>query len=108
MVSTRAEAEYGDLQFSPDGTRIAVNKGHLTDGSEDIWVLDAETGIGDRLSFSNDANRPSWGPEGRIVYYDGDFGAMPAYCREPEYIAVKWGGVHNRNPQISRSVGPWD
>jgi ornithine cyclodeaminase/alanine dehydrogenase-like protein (mu-crystallin family) len=33
-------------------------------------------------------------------HYDGDFGAMPAYCREPEYIAVKWGGVHNRNPQI--------
>jgi alanine dehydrogenase len=25
---------------------------------------------------------------------------MPAYCHEPEYIAIKWGGVHNRNPQI--------
>lgn len=32
--------------------------------------------------------------------HDGDFGAMPAYCHRPEYIAIKWGGVHNRNPKI--------
>jgi alanine dehydrogenase len=45
-----------------------------------------------------------WEVPAKIIFsqeqYDGDFGAMPAYCHKPEYIAVKWGGVHNRNPQI--------
>jgi alanine dehydrogenase len=45
-----------------------------------------------------------WEVPAKIIFpqeqYDGDFGAMPAYCHEPEYIAIKWGGVHNRNPQI--------
>ncbi|CAB1058388.1 hypothetical protein D1BOALGB6SA_3144 [Olavius sp. associated proteobacterium Delta 1] len=45
-----------------------------------------------------------WGVPAKIIFsqeqYDGDFGAMPAYCHKPEYIAIKWGGVHNRNPQI--------
>ena len=45
-----------------------------------------------------------WEVPAKIIFsqeqYDGDFGAMPAYCHEPEYIAIKWGGVHNRNPAI--------
>jgi alanine dehydrogenase len=45
-----------------------------------------------------------WEVPAKIIFsqkeYDGDFGAMPAFCHEPEYIAIKWGGVHNRNPQI--------
>jgi alanine dehydrogenase len=45
-----------------------------------------------------------WQVPAKILFpqkdHDGDFGAMPAYCHRPEYIAIKWGGVHNRNPQI--------
>ena len=45
-----------------------------------------------------------WDVPAKIIFpqeqYDGDFGAMPAYCHKPEYIALKWGGVHNRNPDI--------
>lgn len=45
-----------------------------------------------------------WEVPAKILFpqepYDGDFGAMPAYCHQPEYIAIKWGGVHNRNPEI--------
>jgi len=45
-----------------------------------------------------------WEVPAKIIFsqeqYDGDFGAMPAYCRKPEYIAIKWGGVHNRNPAM--------
>ena len=45
-----------------------------------------------------------WEVPAKIIFsqaqYDGDFGAMPAYCHDPEFIAIKWGGVHNRNPQI--------
>ena len=45
-----------------------------------------------------------WETPTKIIFpqeeYDGDFGAMPAYCRNPEYIAIKWGGVHNNNPSL--------
>jgi alanine dehydrogenase len=48
--------------------------------------------------------RGLWDTPTKIIFpqeqYHGDFGAMPAYCHEPEYIAIKWGGVHNHNPSI--------
>ena len=48
--------------------------------------------------------RGLWDTPTKIIFpqeqYNGDFGAMPAYCHEPEYIAIKWGGVHNHNPSI--------
>ena len=43
-----------------------------------------------------------WDTPTKIIFpqeeHNGDFGAMPAYCHDPEYIAIKWGGVHNHNP----------
>ena len=46
----------------------------------------------------------AWDTPTKIIFpqerYNGDFGAMPAYCHDPEYIAIKWGGVHNHNPSI--------
>lgn len=46
--------------------------------------------------------RGKWDVPTKIIFpqeeHNGDFGAMPAYCHDPEYIAIKWGGVHNRNP----------
>ncbi len=43
-----------------------------------------------------------WDTPTKIIFpqeqHNGDFGAMPAYCHDPEFIAVKWGGVHNSNP----------
>lgn len=62
-----------DINWAIEAAFLAYGKGH--------WEVPAKT------IFTQE-------------HYDGDFGAMPAYCREPEYIAVKWGGVHNRNPQI--------
>lgn len=48
--------------------------------------------------------RGLWDTPTKIIFpqeqYNGDFGAMPAYCHDPEYIAIKWGGVHNHNPGI--------
>ncbi len=45
-----------------------------------------------------------WETPTKIIFaqeaYNGDFGAMPAYCHSPEFIAIKWGGVHNHNPEI--------
>ena len=48
--------------------------------------------------------RGLWDLPTKIIFpqeqYNGDFGAVPAYCHEPEYIAIKWGGVHNHNPAL--------
>ena len=66
-----------------------------------LTMLDVNQAIEDAfLAYGNG----HWEVPAKIIFsqaqYDGDFGAMPAYCHEPEYIAIKWGGVHNRNPQI--------
>src|ERR1700675_2461601 len=63
-----AKADYYDLKFSPDGTRIALE---LNDGKRnDIWVYEAALDTLTRLTFGGEANlAPVWSPDGqRIVY----------------------------------------
>lgn len=66
-----------------------------------LTMAEVNTAIEDAFrSYGRDA----WDTPTKIIFpqerYNGDFGAMPAYCHDPEYIAIKWGGVHNHNPSI--------
>ncbi|HMB71350.1 MAG TPA: protein kinase, partial [bacterium] len=55
---------------SPDGRRIAVERGNLDDSDEDVWVLDTERGTSSRLTFSEGrVELPIWSPDGRSVAY---------------------------------------
>ena len=66
-----------------------------------LTMADVNAAIEDAF---NSYGRGLWDTPTKIIFpqeqYNGDFGAMPAYCHEPEYIAIKWGGVHNHNPSI--------
>ena len=72
-----------------------------TDLEKLLNMADVNTAIEDAFHAYG---RGLWDAPTKIIFphaqYNGDFGAMPAYCHEPEFIAIKWGGVHNRNPDI--------
>ncbi len=66
-----------------------------------LTMADINTAVEDAF---HSYGRGLWDTPTKIIFpqeqYNGDFGAMPAYCHDPEYIAIKWGGVHNHNPAI--------
>ena len=66
--------DYGDVDISPDGRRIAVSMSDQARGQNvDVWVLDAERGQTSRLtSERTDEFRPLWFPDGRQLAYESD------------------------------------
>jgi Tol biopolymer transport system component len=62
-----APAAYNNPQFSPDGTRLAVDI--RTSGQRDIWVYEWERDRMLRLTFDLTATGPVWTPDGRRIAF---------------------------------------
>ena len=63
---------YTQPSLSSDNTRVAVIKGDLEKETADVWVLDAATGNGVRLTSNQSrepASTPVWSPDGSEVAY---------------------------------------
>jgi Tol biopolymer transport system component len=58
-------------RLSPDGQRLAVGGGDLT--NRGIWIYDLQRDTLTRLTSEHDF-RPVWTPDGKYVVYDGDQG----------------------------------
>ncbi len=73
IVATVGErAIYGQPNFSPDRTRLAVMKTDMEAETTDIWVLDVATGKSTRITASQTgafAGSPVWSPDGRELAY---------------------------------------
>jgi Tol biopolymer transport system component len=73
VVATVGErAVYDDPAFSPDRTRLAVNKFDLESETEDLWVLDVATGNSTRITSSQkreNAEAVIWSPDGSQLAY---------------------------------------
>jgi dipeptidyl aminopeptidase/acylaminoacyl peptidase len=64
-------ADHGNLELSPDGTRVAVAVTDNARGTRDIWIYD--TGSGSRTRFTSepaDENWSLWSPDGRRVLFN--------------------------------------
>jgi Tol biopolymer transport system component len=60
---------YRTLALSPDGTRVAVQRGPQSRDS-DIWLLDLAHGGSSRFTFSAGQHRyPAWSPDGTQVWF---------------------------------------
>ena len=63
---------YDDPIFSPDQTRLAVNKLDLESETEDLWVLDVVTGKSTRITSHQkreNARGVVWSPDGKQLAY---------------------------------------
>ncbi len=63
--------DYGDLELSPDGSRLAVAVLDVSRGTRDIWMFDVASGR--RTVFTSDPadeNWIAWSPDGRRVIFN--------------------------------------
>jgi Tol biopolymer transport system component len=71
---------YGTPVFSPDGTKLAVERTDPSSGERDVWVYDITTARGIQLtSGPRREKNPVWSPDGRYVAYEAssdDAGAV--------------------------------
>jgi len=58
------ERNYGALSLSPDGTRLAVQVGDISDY---VWILDLAREEGRRVLADGNAGWPVWSPDGRSL-----------------------------------------
>ena len=62
--------EQQDLQFSPDGNKLAVWLYDLKSRKSNIWIYDKRTGGKTRLTNSKEGEfRPVWSPDGSVIVY---------------------------------------
>jgi eukaryotic-like serine/threonine-protein kinase len=65
---------YFSPRLSRDGRRIAYDQSEATTDSGDIWVLDVERGISNRLTFdSRNESSPIWSPDDTHLLFFGDY-----------------------------------
>jgi Tol biopolymer transport system component len=68
MGQLDADANYGNLDFSPKGDRVAVDK--VTDNNRDIWVIDLQWLIPQRVTFDAGTDwSPVWSPDGSRLMF---------------------------------------
>jgi len=84
--------EYRFPRVSPDGGRIAVSLIRPAAGALDLWVFDAATGAGLRLTHDDEFNGiPIWTADGRHIFFSSTLLA-PA----PEgWRSAWWGNVYS-------------
>lgn len=95
-----APALFARPRLSPDGSRVAVQVGDPRLGTRDVWIYDAERGLGQRFTVDpQDAVSPIWSPDGdRIAFGSGrasplDIYVKPANVSGTEQLVLEETGV---------------
>jgi Tol biopolymer transport system component len=61
---------YGDIRFSPDGTRVLVMKNDPDTGVNNVWVYDIATGKATQITKETQPiNSPVWSRDGKQIAY---------------------------------------
>jgi Tol biopolymer transport system component len=88
-----APADYRDVSFSPDGSRLVFDMAQGANGG-DLWIRDLVRGVNTRFTFDPAVERtPLWSPDGRRIVFTsrangpGDLYVKDASgTREPEVL----------------------
>jgi len=85
------------MEFSPDGTTLAVNKGSTIQFKESIKLIDIPTlSILDVGALADDkAEDIAWSQDGQIIAAPGAEGDVELYRKDDLSVKTTLGGVHN-------------
>jgi Tol biopolymer transport system component len=87
-----AEADYSNLEISPEGTRLLVSINDPSKRTRDIWQLDLDRGVPTRLTFEPTDDRSAvWSMDGQSIVYrgrDGDLFTRPLGRGEEQPLLV--------------------
>ena len=62
------KANYGNVELSPNGDRVAVDI--LTDNNRDVWMIDLARGVPSRITFDPASDwTPVWSPDGNSIAF---------------------------------------
>jgi Tol biopolymer transport system component/tRNA A-37 threonylcarbamoyl transferase component Bud32 len=63
-----SKANYGNVELSPTGDRVAVDT--LADNNRDVWVIDLARGVPSRITFDPRSDwTPVWSPDGSRIAF---------------------------------------
>ena len=62
---------YGNVELSPDASRVLVNRIDPAVRTRDLWILDVRRGLATRFTFDpSDDGGAVWSPDGSRIVYD--------------------------------------
>jgi Tol biopolymer transport system component len=89
--SVGMDATYGSLALSPDGRRVAIDKSD--GGNNDIWVIDLDRGIPNRLTIDAAFDTgPRWSNDGKKIFFTSTRGSSSSVGKIYQRSSVGIGG----------------
>lgn len=93
--------DYLDLEFSPDGTRLALT---LEQQYLEVWIYDWTRDTMSRLTFQeSDTGWPLWSPDGRRIVFSSDIGNSGSGSHDLYWTRADGSGDVERLVQSSQS-----
>ena len=99
------EADYSNVELSPDGTRLLVSVLDPALGTRDIHVMDVARGVRQRLTFDpSDERSAVWSHDGRQVIYNSK--GLDLYSRPADFTGAETPLVVDGISKDARQVSP--
>ena len=109
------QADYADVELSPDDQRVAVSVLDPAQGTRDLWLYDVKRGL--RTRFTYDAANefePIWSPDGDRLTFSRNKGSVDLYQKGRAGRAVKgrssraaWASFRRTGPRTAGSSCTW-
>jgi serine/threonine protein kinase/Tol biopolymer transport system component len=97
--------EYEDVSLSPDGKLAAMEVVSRDRGGSDLWLLDLETELMTRFTFSaGTEERPVWSPDSDVLFYSSTVDSSTQVIRQ----AIEGQGHSDVLYESDRIVFPTD
>lgn len=99
------EAEYSNLELSPDGRRLLVSAADPALRTRDIFIVDLARGVRQRLTFDpSDERSAVWSPDGRRVLYTSK--GLDLYERLSDFSGLETPVLTDRRSKDPRGYSP--